>query len=142
MVITKRLAYGLQILLDLIDKRGETEFVSLKTLSTQNAFSENYLEKIVSLLKKEGILSSSKGVCGGYKLARPICTISLYDIINALEPSILVTMCNEKNTLCNTNHKLKCISKNKCKVTRLLNQIDQNMIELFNQISLKDIENL
>lgn len=50
-------------------------------------------QKLVSRLSAAGLLESARGTGGGFRLARPPATISLADIIEAVEGPIAMTAC-------------------------------------------------
>lgn len=74
--------YGLRAVLD-IAMQGEATSVS--SIAGRQMISENYLEKLIGMLKKAGILNSVRGAQGGYVLARPAEEISVGEILRALE---------------------------------------------------------
>ncbi|WP_284736123.1 RrF2 family transcriptional regulator [Dongia deserti] len=49
--------------------------------------------KVLARLCREGLLTSSRGVRGGYQLARPATDISVGAIINALDGPVALTQC-------------------------------------------------
>ena len=51
------------------------------------------VQKLVSRLSAAGLLRSVRGAGGGFKLARPAATVSLADIIEAIEGPIAMTSC-------------------------------------------------
>jgi len=53
------------------------------------------VQKLVSRLTAAGLLRSSRGVGGGLKLGRPAATITLADIVEAVEGPIALTACIE-----------------------------------------------
>lgn len=70
--------------------------VSLNEVSREENISLKYLEGIVGLLKKNGLVASVKGPKGGYVIARPKDKISLLDIARALEGEVnFVDCCGE-----------------------------------------------
>lgn len=64
------------------------------------------VSKILKTLSREGILASHRGVKGGYSLAQSADSISLAEVISALEGPIGITECAshpgtcEKESLC------------------------------------------
>lgn len=74
--------YGIRALIDLGLRSKKTP---LKDIAKDQDISVGYLEQVFSLLKKAGIVKSSKGAGGGYQLATDPKTLSLYDILSALE---------------------------------------------------------
>ena len=64
--------YGLRALIDLAQNGGEQP-VSITSISTRQDISERYLEQLMSMLKKAGIVRSVRGAGGGYVLVkRPV----------------------------------------------------------------------
>jgi FeS assembly SUF system regulator len=56
--------------------------------------------KVLKLLGKSGLLTSRRGIKGGYGLARPSEEITVASIIRALEGPIAVTACTDTNRNC------------------------------------------
>jgi FeS assembly SUF system regulator len=54
-------------------------------------------QKLVSLLTRAGLLNSARGSGGGIRLARPAATITLADVVEAVEGPIALTACVEKD---------------------------------------------
>ena len=63
-------------------------FISLADIAKRKEVSKKFLEQIVILYKKSGLLIGNRGNQGGYKLARPIEQITLKDIIIVSENSL------------------------------------------------------
>ena len=62
--------YGLRALIDLaVHSDGGTP-VSIMSISARQDLSERYLEQLMAMLKKAGIVRSIRGAGGGYVLAR------------------------------------------------------------------------
>lgn len=55
-------------------------------------------QKLVSILSKAGLLSSTRGAGGGIQLGRPAAAITLADIIEAVEGPIALTSCCDTST--------------------------------------------
>ena len=49
--------------------------------------------KLMARLCREGLLTSTRGVKGGYQLARPAAEISVGAIVNALDGPVALTQC-------------------------------------------------
>ncbi|QYE35530.1 MULTISPECIES: SUF system Fe-S cluster assembly regulator [Sphingosinicellaceae] len=49
--------------------------------------------KVMGLLKRAGLLASSRGVAGGFRLARETAAISVADIVEAVDGPIALTNC-------------------------------------------------
>ncbi len=53
----------------------------------------SFLAKILRELSRAGLLRSSRGVHGGFALARPASEISLLDVVEAIEGPMALTQC-------------------------------------------------
>lgn len=62
--------YGLRAMVDIAGNGGEGA-VSISSIAQRQNLSESYLEQLMSLLRKAGIIESVRGAGGGYRLARP-----------------------------------------------------------------------
>ena len=69
MMISTRGRYAMRILVDLAERREE-EYVTLREIAERQEISEKYLESIVKLLVRAGILEGLRGKGGGYRLGR------------------------------------------------------------------------
>ena len=73
--------------------------VNATTLAAETGIPLPTAQKLVSRLSLAGLLESSRGTGGGVRLARPPATISLADIIEAVEGPIAMVTCadDDKN---------------------------------------------
>lgn len=84
--------YGLRALIDLA-QYSEVEPVSISSIAERQNLSERYLEQLMSLLKKNGLIKSIRGAGGGYVLARNPQEISVGDVLRALEGNLEPVEC-------------------------------------------------
>jgi len=56
--------------------------------------------KVLKLLTKAELLSSIRGVNGGYQLAKNAKDVSLYDVIAAIEGDTAITECTKSDSFC------------------------------------------
>ena len=73
--LTTKGRYGLRALIDLA-QYSEIEPVSISSIATRQGISERYLEQLMTLLKKAGLIKSIRGAAGGYVLAKDLEEIS------------------------------------------------------------------
>lgn len=85
--------YGLRALIDLA-QYSEEEAVSIASIAARQNISESYLEQLVAKLKKAGLVVSIRGAQGGYRLARPADTVSVGDVLRALEGNLEAVECS------------------------------------------------
>ena len=91
--------YGLRAMIDLASHMDE-ETVSLSSIARRECISESYLEQLASSLKKAGLVTSSRGAQGGYRLGRDASEISVGDVLRACEGSTEVGVGREGERLC------------------------------------------
>lgn len=84
--------YGLRAMIDLASQ-GDEEAVSLSSIAKREKISESYLEQLASSLKKAGLVTSSRGAQGGYRLGREAASISVGDVLRACEGSTDAVSC-------------------------------------------------
>ena len=70
MLISTKGRYALRVMIDLAEHQTE-EYIPLKAVAQRQDISEKYLESIIKLLVKAGLLSGLRGKGGGYKLTKP-----------------------------------------------------------------------
>ncbi len=85
--------YGLRALIDLAQYSGETP-VSITSISDRQNISERYLEQLMGMLKRSGLVKSIRGAGGGYILAKEAAEISVGDILRALEGNLEPVNCS------------------------------------------------
>lgn len=88
MKISTKGKYGIKAMMDLALQQGGGS-IPLKEISERQGVSEPYLEQIMAAFKKAGLVSSIRGVQGGYQLAMSPENISVATIITVLEGPLL-----------------------------------------------------
>ena len=101
MKLSTRARYGLRALIDL-GLYSETEAVSIQSIATRQNISVSYLEQLMALLKKAGLVKSIRGAGGGYRLGKPAQEISVGEILRSLEGGLEAVKCpgNEEDGGC------------------------------------------
>ena len=79
--------YGLRAMVDLV-VHSEEEPVSIASIAARQHISESYLEQLIAKLKKAGLVTSVRGALGGYIPSRKAESISVGDVLRALEGSL------------------------------------------------------
>src|SRR4051812_39288082 len=67
--------------------------VSLKAIAEAENLPLAYLERIVALLKKAGIVEATRGAHGGYRLTREPAEIHMDEVVLALEGAVAPMTC-------------------------------------------------
>lgn len=90
--------YGLHCLLWLAE--GNPEPASSRDLAELQGVSPSFVAKVFPKLEKAGIVAASEGLRGGYRLARPADSISVLDVVDAIEGGVPLFDCREIRGRC------------------------------------------
>lgn len=83
MKITAQEEYGLRCLLQLA-RSTQGQIVRVKDIAAKEGLSSAYVEKLLRLLAKAGLVHSVRGIRGGYVLNRPATAMTLGEVVRAL----------------------------------------------------------
>lgn len=86
--------YALRLMLDLAEN-GSKAYIPLKDISERQEITIKYLEQIVSQLSRAGLIKSTRGNNGGYRLVKPACCYSVGEILRAAEGNLAPVACIE-----------------------------------------------
>lgn len=89
---------------------GEGKPVSLAEIAAQESLPITYLEQIFTRLRQKGLVESTRGQQGGYRLARPANTIRLSEILEAVEESLKMTRCQKGVSVGCTGTEGRCLT--------------------------------
>lgn len=88
MRISSKGDYGLRALFDLAQRYGEGP-VQSEDIAMRQGIPVNYLNQLLITMRRAGLIESLRGPQGGHMLARPPETITLRDVLLALEGPLL-----------------------------------------------------
>jgi Rrf2 family protein len=102
-----------------------------KEIAEKNGLPPTYLEQLMVLLRKSGLLSATRGAHGGYNLNRAAADISLADIIEVLEGPLVLADC-PSGTGC-------CGQPELCALQDVWSEASQGLYNIFQNISLAQL---
>ncbi|MCW5622106.1 MAG: Fe-S cluster assembly transcriptional regulator IscR [Burkholderiales bacterium] len=106
MRLTTKGRFAVTAMIDLALNAGE-EPVTLAEISERQKISLSYLEQLFGKLRRSGLVQSVRGPGGGYRPAKALETVSVADIIVAVDELIDATQCGGKE---NCRDERKCIT--------------------------------
>jgi len=92
MKLSTRSTYGVWAMLALAQRYGAKP-VMVREIAAEKNLPPTYLEQLMVLLKKAGLVNATRGAHGGYILSRPPAEITLAEVIEVLEGSLCLTDC-------------------------------------------------
>lgn len=131
MKISTKGRYALRMLIDLAE-HNDKGFIALKEIAERQDISKKYLEQIIPILNRSGILITNRGYQGGYKLAKNPEDITVGEILRNTEGSMAPVACLEQTP----NQCEKC---NYCVTLPVWQGLEKVVNEYLDSISLQDI---
>lgn len=89
MRISAKGRYGLAAMVHLALNYSGGSPITIISISEKMGISKIYLEQVFALLKRGGLVLSLKGSQGGYQLSREPKLITAYDVLSAIETSMM-----------------------------------------------------
>jgi Rrf2 family protein len=83
--LSARLEYALVALLEIAKYQAQGKPLKVNEIAASQSLPDRYLDQIFTSLKRQGIISSQRGMKGGYLLAKELWQISLLDVVVAIE---------------------------------------------------------
>ena len=124
--------YGLRAMVDLA-VYSEKESVSISCIAQRENISESYLEQLAGKLKKAGLIKSTRGAQGGYRLAKPAAEISVGDILRALEGELGAVDCQ------GLKPEGGCESSDFCVTKLVWQRINDSIAKAADEITLEEL---
>ena len=130
MKLSTTIRYGTRLMLDMAENY-ETGPIRIKTIAQRQGISEKYLEKIVRLLRKAGLVDGLRGPGGGYILSVPPEKVTMGAILEAVQGEVELCPC--------LGDPEQCEKHLNCKTRMVWNDINQAISSRLHNISLADL---
>lgn len=131
MKISTRGRYSLRMMIDLAQHYNEG-YIALKDISARQNISKKYLEQIIPFLNRSNLLIANKGHMGGYQLAKNPGEITVWEILESAEGSLMPVSCMENDpNLCD-----KC---GECLTLPIYEGLYDMIFKYFDGMTLEDI---
>ena len=131
MLVSTKGRYALRVMLELAE-RPAGEYAALGTIAVDQGISEKYLESIVAVLSKAGLVDALRGKGGGYRLNRPAKDYSVGEILRLTEGSIAPVSCLE----CSPN---RCDRADGCKTLPMWEKLNELICGYLDSVTLADL---
>lgn len=101
--------------------------VTLAGISERQSISLSYLEQLFAKLRRHGLVDSTRGPGGGYRLGKAAEAISVADIISAVDEALDATNCHGQGN-CDNGHR--------CMTHDLWEGLNAHMVEYLKGVHL------
>lgn len=121
--------YAIRMMLDLAMQPADT-FTPLRDIAERQKISIKYLEQITAMLHKAGLVQSSRGNAGGYRLIMPPEQYTLGEILRVTEGSLTPVSCLETGS---------CENESVCLTRRFWHGLHQQISNYVDNYTLADL---
>ena len=135
LALTRKADYALVALSELARHAPAT--LSARTLAEQTGIPLPVLSGVLNQLVHHELVTSVRGVQGGYRLARSANAISLVDVIEAIGGSTRLTQCCSSSP--SHEHNEPCTLEAKCRIMGPMRRVHQGLLEFMSKIVLAQI---
>lgn len=123
--------YAVTAMADLA-KYGGAEAVPLSAIAERQQISLAYLEQLFVKLRRAGLVESERGRAGGYRLGRPAHSISVGEVMKAVEEGIRMTRCAGEGSA-------PCIAGKRCLTHGLWDALGEQIASFLDNVSLQEV---
>jgi len=92
MQLTRAADYGVRVMIHLAGLQPGTR-ISLPEMAEAVEVPEHFLSKVLQMLCRRGLVQSHRGAGGGFELVADANTISILDVVEAMEGPIQLNVC-------------------------------------------------
>lgn len=131
MLISTKGRYALRVMIDLAEHQ-DSERTPLKEIAERQEISQKYIEAIMTLLSKRGLVDAVHGKGGGYMLNRKPEDYKIGEILRLTEGSLSPVACLEAGAA-------ECPRKNNCRTLPLWTKLDELVEGYLDSVSLADL---
>ncbi len=129
MTLNKSTRYALYAALEMALAGDEP--VTVASVAAQHRIPATALAKVFQQLVRSGMAIGTRGIGGGYRLAKPRSTITVLDVISAFEPPRPDGQC-----LLAERGETRCLKPIACGLRLLFDEVDQSVRSTFASVTL------
>jgi Rrf2 family iron-sulfur cluster assembly transcriptional regulator len=130
MRLTTKGRFAVTAMIDLSLRQHEGP-VTLAGISERQQISLSYLEQLFGKLRRHQIVASVRGPGGGYSLAKPMNSVSVADIIHAVDETLDATNCGGMGNCREDQHP--------CMTHQLWTNLNNRMLDYLNGVTLAEL---
>ncbi len=130
MTISTKGRYALRIMMELGGRPGE--LVKVKDIAAKQAISEKYMEQIIAVLNKSGLVTSVRGAQGGYQLVKAPQDYTLGEILRSIEGSMAPVECLDE-------HSRPCERNVRCATVEIYKRIYEAVNGVIDNTTIQDL---
>ncbi len=123
--------YAVTAMADLA-KYGVGEAVPLSAIAERQQISLAYLEQLFAKLRRAGLVESARGRTGGYRLARPAASVTVAEVMRAVDEGIRMTRCGGEESV-------PCMAGRRCLTHGLWDALGDQIATFLESVTLQEV---
>jgi len=123
--------YAVMAMADLA-KFGAGDALPLSSIAERQQISLAYLEQLFVKLRRAQLVESARGRSGGYRLGRPAASISVAEIMAAVEEGVRMTRCHGEDAT-------PCVTGQRCLTHGLWDALGEQILAFLDSITLAEV---
>ena len=131
MMVSTKGRYALRIMIDLA-KQEEEGNVPLSEIARRQEISVKYLEAVMAILNRAGLVVSRMGKNGGYRLTKPPAQYRVGEILRLTEGRLAPVHCLEDG-------EVNCSRSEGCVTLPMWKELDRLISEYLDHLTLEDL---
>jgi Rrf2 family protein len=134
MKLSSQEEYGLRCLLQLARASGG-ESLTIAEMSEREGISAPNVAKIMRILRRAGLVKSTRGKAGGYTLARPAPEVRAIDVLSALGGRLFDTEFCDRHA----GNERHCLNTRDCSIRPVLRGLQQAVDHVLGELTLASL---
>lgn len=131
MLVSTKGRYALRVMLELAQSQPDA-YMPLPLIAQRQGISEKYLESIIAILSRAGLVEGLRGKGGGYRLTRSSANYSVGEILRLTEGSLAPVTCLE-------GAENPCPRAGECTTLPMWQKLDDLISTYLDSVSLSDL---
>lgn len=134
MKVSTRVHYGLRAMTELARSYGQERLLSIAEIARSEDLPLAYLEQLVGELRRAGLVEGTRGVRGGYRLARPPSAITVGEVYRVLEGAVAPVECTAEDYLPGS-----CVREPVCLSRSIWDRVQHAILAVLDSTTLDDL---
>jgi Rrf2 family protein len=135
MKVSTRVHYGLRAMTELARSYREERLLSITEIARSEALPLAYLEQLVGELRRAGLVEGTRGVRGGYRLAREPQAITVGEVYRVLEGEVAPVDCTAEDYLPGS-----CAREPVCLSRGIWSRVQAAILGVLDSTTLEDLQ--
>jgi Rrf2 family protein len=136
-MITQKMKYALKALMVLGDERATSDQpLRIEEIAKRSGAPKRFLEHILLDVRNSGIIASTRGRSGGYRLVKEPAQVSVPDLLRMIDGPMAPLQCLSRNSYQRCDD---CSDEAACRVRRVFSKVFWSYLVMIESLTLADI---